>query len=394
MRFPFRRVDAVEPTASNRIESSILDKGKKIASGTRHPAFRVALSQRLYWARFRPHNPSVCCDGFRALSDMVDFTLLVLADAYPSGVSISVDVLAAAAAVAHRVGVAPPRWRLCSIDGGSVALQNGLSVETLRLPIRSRQDLSTWIIPGLGMANAAALETRLQRADAVALSKALRRHARGGGPIAAACSAVFLLGAAGLLHGRRATTSWWLAPLLKQQHPDCSVDADRMVCADGPVITAGAAFAQTDLMLHLLRERCGGALVDLVSRLLLIDARQAQAPFIVPEILANGSALVSRVATRVESALPNPPSIAELAQEFCMSERTLSRHIQKATGKSTQTLVQSVRLRRARVLLETSRLTVEQVATAVGYQDSTALRRLMKKVAGANPSRYRPSVAS
>ena len=92
-----------------------------------------------------------------------------------------------------------------------------------------------------------------------------------------------------------------------------------------------------------------------------------------------------------QASSPTSPTytISELAREFCMSERTLSRHIHKATGKSTQALVQSVRLRRARALLESSRMTVEQVAGAVGYQDATALRRLMKKVAGANPSRYR-----
>lgn len=77
-----------------------------------------------------------------------------------------------------------------------------------------------------------------------------------------------------------------------------------------------------------------------------------------------------------------------------MSERTLSRHVHKATGKGTLALVQSVRWQRARTLLETSRMGVEQVAEAVGYQDATALRRMMRKTAGATPSRYRPSVAT
>lgn len=76
-----------------------------------------------------------------------------------------------------------------------------------------------------------------------------------------------------------------------------------------------------------------------------------------------------------------------------MSERTLARHVKRATGKSTLALLQSVRQRRARALLESSRLTVEQVAAAVGYQDATALRRLMRRVAGANPSRFRPAAA-
>lgn len=324
---------------------------------------------------------------------MLDFTVLVLEGAYPSSVAVTLDMLAAAAAMAAASRVAPPRWRVCSVDGGPVALQGGLGVQTSRMPARARDDRSTWVVPGLGVGSSAGLRQRLARADAVAAAARLARHATSGAPVAASCSAVFLLHAAGLLQGRRATTSWWFAALLKRMAPACRVDADRMVCADGPVLTAGAAFAQTDLMLHLLRERCGSALAEAVSRVLLIDGRQAQAPFIVPEVLASGNELVARLAARVEAALPHPPTVTALAQEFCMSERTLSRHVQKATGKGTLALVQSVKLRRARALLETSRMTVEQVAAAVGYQDPTALRRLMKKVAGANPSRYRPANA-
>ena len=310
---------------------------------------------------------------------MHDFTILVLPGAFNSSVAVTLDILGAAQALAPRAGVAPPRWRLCSVLGGPVPLHAGMTIDTARLPIRPRDDRSTWVVPGLGLNTPGDIRRCLESDDAAKAVAGLVRHAKAGGQVAASCSAVFLLNAAGLLQDRRATTSWWYAPLLARMAPGCTVDADRMVCADGPVVTAGAAFAQTDLMLHLLRERCGSALTDLVSRMLLIDGRQAQAPFVVPELLANGNDLVAKLAARVESALP----------EFCMSERTLSRHIHKATGKSTQALVQSVRLRRARALLETSRMTVEQVAGAVGYQDATALRRLMKKVAGANPSRYR-----
>lgn len=325
---------------------------------------------------------------------MHDFTVLVLDDAHPTSVAVTHDILSAAGILAARTAATAPRWRLCSIDGGRIGLQGGFSIETSKLPTRSRQDRSTWVLPGLGHATSSTLQTRLEHADAIGVIDAIARHAKQGGRIAASCSSVFLLMAAGLLDGRRATTTWWLAPLLKRMAPECRVDADRMVCVDGPIVTAGAAFAQTDLMLHLLRECCGSALVDAVSRSLLIDARPAQAPFIVAEQQAGGSALVARIATRIESALPNPPTVFELAQEFGMSERTLSRHLHRATGKSTAALVQGIRLRRARILLETSRMTVEQVAEAVGYGDATALRRLMKKTTGANPSRYRPVVAA
>lgn len=321
---------------------------------------------------------------------MHDFTVLILEGSYASSVAVTCDILAAARALAARTGMAAPRWRLCSIAGGTVGLQGGMTVETVKLPLRPREDHSIWVLPGLGLNTPADVARRLALTDAAQAMKRLARHADNGGRVAASCSAVFLLQAAGLLQGKRATTTWWLAPLLQEMAPDCRVDADRMICADGPVITAGAAMAQTDLMLYLLRERFGKALTDTVSRMMLIDGRQAQAPFIIPEALAGGSDLVARIAARVEAALPNPPTIAELANEFCMSERTLSRHIHRATGKSTLALVQSVRLRRARKLLESSRMTVEQIAEAVGYRDATALRRLMRKMAGASPSRYRP----
>jgi len=336
-------------------------------------------------------NGSVCFVFFKALSDMHDFTVLALDDAYASSLAVTLDILNAARVIAPRLGLPAPRWRLCSAEGGMVRLQGGMQVEAARLPARVRDDRSTWVLPGLGLNTAAAVTQRLARPDTAALARRIARHVQGGGRVAASCSSVFLLQAAGLLEGRRATTSWWHAPLLQRLAPGCVVDADRMVCADGPIITAGAAFAQTDLMLHLLRGQGVGALSDAVSRVLLIDGRQAQSPYIVAEVLANGDSLVTQLVARIEAALPAPPSVAALAQAFCMSERTLSRRIRRATGKSTLALVQSVRLRRARVLLEGSRMTVDQVAEAVGYQDATALRRLMKKVAGANPSRYRVS---
>lgn len=223
--------------------------------------------------------------------------------------------------------------------------------------------------------------------------EALQTHARAGGTVAASCSAVFLFQAADLLAGRRVTTSWWLAPLLQQLEPRAVVDADRIVIRDGTVVTAGAAFAQTDLMLHLLSSKFSPALADAVSRALLIDGRQSQAQFIVPAMFADGNDLIAKLVKRVESALPNAPSVADLAAEFCMSDRTLSRRVRVATGRSTSALLQSIRLSKARMLLETSKLTVEQVAERVGYVDTTALRRLMRKVMGATPRQFRPAVS-
>jgi transcriptional regulator GlxA family with amidase domain len=257
------------------------------------------------------------------------------------------------------------------------------------MPGRARNDASTWVVPGLGVDQSARLADRLTRADAQCAIAGLRRHAARGGSVAASCSAVFLLQAAGVLQGRRATTSWWLAAELQRIAPDCKVDADRMVCSDGPVSTAGAAFAQSDLMLQLLRLRFGGELADVVAKMLLLDGRQAQTPFVIPSMLAGGNELVTRLTRRIESSLPRPPSLSELAAEFAMSPRTLARHVRAATGRTALALIQSVRLNRARRLIETSRMSIEQVAAQVGYEDATALRRLMRKATGATPSRFR-----
>lgn len=317
---------------------------------------------------------------------MADFTVLVLEDAFASSVATTVDALAAAGTLTSRSGRAPT-WRVVSPAGGSVRLSNGLAINADPLP--HRRDASTWVVPGIGTETPAVVRERIVRPDARAASAALARHADGGGAIAASCSAVFLLAGPGLLDGRRATTTWWLAPELAALAPGCTVDADRMVVADPPLVTGGAAFAQADVMLHLLREYGGAQLSDAVARTLLIDGRAAQAPYVVPELLANGDALVLDLVARIESALPHPPSVTDLARDLAISERTLSRQVHRATGRTTFALVQSVKLRRARALLEGSRLSVEQVAAAVGYQDATALRRAMRKVAGATPSRYR-----
>ena len=324
---------------------------------------------------------------------MNDFTVVVLEGAFAAGVAATLSILGAARKLAPGLGVPVPHWRLASVPGGALALQGGMTIMTERLDDRDAVDASTWIVPGLGLDSPRSIQQGLAHADTQVAVEAVGRHVRSGGAVAASCSGVFVLQAAGVLAGKRATTAWWLAPELQRLAPECRVDADRMVCADGQVVTAGAAFAQIDMMLHLLRSLSGQPLAVAVSRALLIDGRQAQASFVVPEAYASGDDLIGRLAARLESALPDLPSVGELAREFCMSERTLARHVKRATGKSPMALLQSVRQRRARTLLESSRLTVEQVASAVGYQDATALRRLMSRVAGASPSRFRSASA-
>lgn len=323
---------------------------------------------------------------------MHDFTILVLGGAYASSVSLTLDILAAARTLAPRVGAAQPTWQVRSLVPGPIALSNGLSIDARALPRRIRPDASTWVIPGLATTSTATVDSRLAQPDAVLATKALQAHGRFGGNVAASCSAVFLLQAAGLLQKKRVTTTWWLAAHLQRLEPHCTVDANRMVVADGAVWTAGAALAQTDLMMQLIRVRFGAALADAVARALLIDGREAQSPFIVPGMLANGNGFVAELSRRISAALPRTTTVADLAMQLSLTERTLARRVKAATGGSPSALIQLVKLNRARQLLESSRLSVTQVAEQVGYGDATALRRLMRKVMGATPRQFRPSV--
>jgi len=324
---------------------------------------------------------------------MHDFTILVVPGAFASSVAATLDILSTAATLALRQGFAVPRWRVCGPQPGLITLGQGMLLQVDELTTEV-QDNSCWVIPGLGISDVDALLNRLEEDWVLQTVPALRAHAAQGKEIAASCSAVFLLHAAGLLEGRQVTTTWWLAPQLSSIAPDCLVDPNVMVLCDPPLTTAGAAFAQTDLMLHLLRRRLSPELADHVGKILLLDGRQLQSPFINPAIMAQGNTLVANLTAYIEAQLPHPPSVPHLAAYVGMSERTLSRHLRKATGLSTQYLIQRVQLNRARVLLETSRLSVESIAEQVGYQDATALRRLMRRLLNTSPKQLRQTTRS
>ena len=320
---------------------------------------------------------------------MTAFNILVLRDSYASSVALSLDILAAAAAIAPKLNIAAPSYKLYSVTGGDIELSNGMKLSTrtlARMPAR-KDDL--WLVPGIGISSPEQASKRLAQPDAEAAAAFLRKVSQAGARIAASCSGVLLLQEAGLLVDKRVTTAWWLAPLLQQRESTCQIDANRMIVSDGRLVTAGAALAQSDLMLHLLREHFGIKLADAVARTLLIDKRQSQAPFIVPHAYASGNQLVAQLSARFEKSLPTPPSLPLLAQEIGMSERTLARHIRAATGRTPLALLQSIRIHQAQALLQNSRLSVDEIAARVGYQDATALRRLLKTTMQSTPRQIR-----
>ena len=319
---------------------------------------------------------------------MNDFKIVVVEGAFASSVALTLDILSTAAILAKRLGIAAPRWQVCGLSTDRVPLGQGMHI-FLQPLVTDADDRSCWIIPGIGIADVALIEQRLQQPDITSLVPALQAHIRAGGTVAASCSAVFVLQAANVLAGRCVTTCWWMAPLLQQWASKCQVDADRMVISDPPLLTAGAALGHSDLMLQLLRSYFSPALADAVARTLLIDARQLQSPFMVPAMMAQGNELIAKLTAHIEASLPTTISVSTLAFDFGLSERTLSRHIHKATGHSPLRLIQRVQANKARELLANSKYSVDTIAERVGYRDATSLRRLMKKMLNATPRQLR-----
>lgn len=325
----------------------------------------------------------------------MDFTVAVLQGALASGVAITQDALAAASLLSQLHGGPALRWRVVG-SAAQTPLSGGLTLEATPLSPGLRLGHSVLLIHGAGLFaqpgqryDVATLHARLQQDDAQTLAALAARHHRQGGTVAASCTGAFVLGMAGLLDGRRSTTHWRLARELQQRHPHSHVDASCMLVAQDRVITAGAALAQMDLMLHLIRHTLGAQVADLTMKYLLLDDRSSQAPYAVWAHLHQNDPTTRALEALVEQSLPQVPPLPMLAQQLGMSDKTLARHVHKATGQTPQALVQAVRLRRARHLLDTSRLPLDEVAAQVGYADATALRRLTRKVMNTTPGRLR-----
>jgi transcriptional regulator GlxA family with amidase domain len=203
--------------------------------------------------------------------------------------------------------------------------------------------------------------------------------------VAASCSATFVLAAAGLLNGRRATTTWWLAPLLSRRFVDVDVVADQMVVQSTGVWTAGSAFAHADLMLGLMSHVAGPSLAHLVARYLVLDERVTQTRYMVMEHLRTADEAVRAVERFVVDNLHRQVTLAELAQVAKMSPRTLSRRIEHALAMTPLEFVQRQRVARAAHLLDTTNASVDDVANRVGYADAAAFRRVFRRFTGTAP---------
>jgi transcriptional regulator GlxA family with amidase domain len=216
------------------------------------------------------------------------------------------------------------------------------------------------------------------------------RHATGS-TLCSVCAGAFVLGEAGLLEGREATTHWAFAEALAARFPSVKVDVDRMVIDDGDIITAGGILAWTDLGLTLVERLLGpGVMLD-TARFLLIDPPgRAQRPYshFMPRF-DHGDAAILRAQHWLQANGAKEHSVAALAALAKLEERTFLRRFRGATGLRPTEYAQQIRIARAREALELSRRPVEQIAWEVGYGDPSAFRKLFQRITGLAPADYR-----
>ena len=211
------------------------------------------------------------------------------------------------------------------------------------------------IVPALATGTPEQLVPALGRPDVrKAKAQLLKWHAEGA-QIAADCIGTFLLAETGLLDHREATTTWWLAPLFRQRYPNVRLDESRMLVPSDRGVTGGAAMGHLDLALWLIR-RASPELATVVSRYLLADIRSLQAPYIIPNHLAQADPLILRFEKWARDHLQAGFSLQEAASALATSARTLQRRCEAVLGKSPLSYFQDLRVERAQSLLHGSGL--------------------------------------
>jgi AraC family transcriptional regulator, transcriptional activator FtrA len=205
------------------------------------------------------------------------------------------------------------------------------------------------------------------------------------------CSGVFVLAAAGLLTGKRATTHWRHIPDLKRLYPSINVEEDVLYVDEGNVITSAGSAAGIDACLYLVRRDFGSKVANLVARRLVMPPLRdgGQAQYAATPVQERPGRTVSSTMDWARCRLAEPLSISMLAEYAAMSERTFLRRFRESVAMSPIEWLQRERMFRARELLESSKLPLVAVAEQCGYRSIETFRAAFKRIVGTSPASYR-----
>jgi transcriptional regulator GlxA family with amidase domain len=212
-----------------------------------------------------------------------------------------------------------------------------------------------------------------------------------GACLCSVCAGSFLLAQTGILHGRKATTHWQLADEFARRFPDVILRRDKLLVDEGTCVTAGGISAYLDLTLHLTARFGSPELAATLSRTLLIDpVRRSQSPYSSCIFRKNhGDSEILRIQNWLDDHFQQQLSIGTLAGMAYLGERTFMRRFKRATGETPLAYIQQLRMEAARRLLESSRLSIEEITLKAGYEDVSSFRKLFSRHTGLSPSTYR-----
>ena len=273
------------------------------------------------------------------------------------------------------------RFAVVGADAGPMHSTGGLTF-TARSGIRKLAEARTIVVPGW--------RSRKDPPPAPLLAALRKAHARGA-RLVSICSGVYLLAAAGLLDGKRATTHWRYAGDLAARYPSIRVDPNVLYVDEGNLLTSAGSAAGIDACLHLVARDFGWRVANTVARRLVTTPHRAggQAQFIRAPASGDPGTALSSVMDWARAHLAADLRVRSLARRAAMSERTFLRRFHDATGGTPKAWLQYERVVRAQDLLESSDQSIDRVAESCGFGSTETFRAAFRARVGVPPGTYR-----
>jgi AraC family transcriptional activator FtrA len=276
-------------------------------------------------------------------------------------------------------------FAVCAVDPGPIRAAGGITIDAPCDPqLLERAD--TIVIPGW---------RGMDEAVPHALLASLRAaHARGA-RLCSICSGVFVLAAAGLLEGLRATTHWRYTDQLARRFPAIDVQPDHLYVDTGQVITSAGSAAGIDMLLHLVRRDYGAQVANLVAQRLVVPPHRegGQAQFLPRPMAHDDKGRLARLIDWVRAHPALPHTVASMAERAAMSPRTLQRQFNEATGLGPVEWLIRERVAIVKDLLETADIPLSLVAERAGFGSEESLRHHFRRLASTTPGAYRRQFA-
>jgi transcriptional regulator GlxA family with amidase domain len=205
------------------------------------------------------------------------------------------------------------------------------------------------------------------------------------------CTGVFLLAETGLLQGRIATTNWQIARKFRRRFHDVDLRPEFLLTEDNGLICTGAATAYYNLGLRIIGRYGSAELASACAKALLLDPnRDSQTPyFMLPRQREHNDHDVQKAQRYLEENFSKGVVIDEIARHVRISPRHFKRRFKQATGHAPMQYLQLVRIEAAKMKLETTRETIDEITQYIGYEDSSTFRRLFRQHTQLSPREYR-----